>query len=544
VADEALQDFYTQRLGALRSDRGNFNTQWEEAAALVIPAHRDSFTGLMLAQNVQGQKKTELQFDSTAAFSAQRFASVIESLVTPQASIWHLLKAVDPMLRKKRAVREFFDALSETLYNYRYRPIANFVGNSQQVYQSLGVYGNGVLYVDRPDRNKGLRYKNVHLGEAYFVENHAGKVDTMYRAFSLDSRQMVQRFGDACPKEVADDAKLPMSNRKWQMLHVVHPRDDYVPGYIGAQGMAFKSCYILVDTKALLREGGYASFPYAVTRYTQASGEVYGRGPAQWVLPAIKVLNQEKKTMLEQGHRQVAPVLLAHDDGNLGSFSMRPGTLNAGGVSAEGRPLVHALPVGNLAVNEKMMDMEKAVIKDAFLISLFEILVEDRKEMTATEVLERAREKGMLLAPTAGRIESEFLGPLLEREIDLLQQQGLMPPMPPILQQANAEYRIEYDSPMSRMRRAEKVSGFLRSLDQAANYTRLTGDPSPLDWYAFDRAMPEIQDILGAPVGWTSTEDEVAAKRQQRSQQQQIQQLTAAAPALATVQKQLPNQTA
>jgi hypothetical protein len=191
-----------------------------------------------------------------------------------------------------------------------------------------------------------------------------------------------------------------------------------------------------------------------------------------------------------------------------------------------------------------MMDMEKAVIKDAFLISLFEILVEDRKEMTATEVLERAREKGMLLAPTAGRIESEFLGPLLEREIDLLQQQGLVPPMPPILQQANAEYRIEYDSPMSRMRRAEKVSGFLRSLDQAANYTRLTGDPSPLDWYAFDRAMPEIQDILGAPVGWTSTEDEVAAKRQQRSQQQQIQQLTAAAPALATVQKQLPNQTA
>jgi hypothetical protein len=78
----------------------------------------------------------------------------------------------------------------------------------------------------------------------------------------------------------------------------------------------------------------------------------------------------------------------------------------------------------------------------------------------------------------------------------------------------------------------------------AANYTRLTGDPSPLDWYAIDRAMPELNDIFGAPVDWTATEDEVAAKRQQRSQQQQIQQLTDAAPALATVQKQIPHQTA
>jgi hypothetical protein len=543
VADETLLDFYTQRLAALRTVRGNWDSQWEEAAARIVPAHRDSFSnrGQFITE---GQKKTELQFDSTAAFAAQRFSSVIESLITPQSSIWHLLRAVDPMLRKKRQVREFFDQLSEVLYNYRYRTIANFVGNSQQVYLSLGVYGNGVLYVDRPDRSKGLRYRNVHLGEAYFVENHAGIVDTLYRTMFLDSRQMLQRFGDACPVEVSDDAKMPQSVRKWQVLHVVHPRDDFTPGYIGAQGMAFKSCYMLIDTKQLLREGGYNSFPYAVTRYTQASGETYGRGPAQWVLPAIKVLNEEKKTMLEQGHRQVNPVLLAHDDGNLGSFSLRAGTLNAGGVSAEGRALVHALPVGNLAVNEKMMEMEKVVIKDAFLISLFEILVEDRKEMTATEVLERAREKGMLLAPTAGRIESEFLGPLIEREIDLLQQQGLMPPMPAILQQANAEYKIEYDSPMSRMRRTERASGFVRSLDMAANYTRLTGDPSPLDWYAIDRAMPELNDIFGAPVDWTSTEDEVAAKRQQRSQQQQIQQLTDAAPALATVQKQIPHQTA
>jgi hypothetical protein len=525
----------------LATERSNFDAQWEEAAARVLPAHRSTFFGNSV-QQTQGQKKTELQYDSTAAFAAQRFSSVIESLVSPQGSLWHLLKVVDPKLKRNRQVRLFFDALSESLFNYRYRPIANFVGNSQQVYLSLGAYGNGVLYIDRPDKQKGLRYRNIHLGEAYFIENHAGVVDTVYRRFPLDARQMVQRFGDACPKEIVEMAKQGTNNKKHNILHVVHPREDYMPGDIGSNRMAFVSCYMLIDTKTKLREGGYNSFPYAIARYTQTSGETYGRGPAQWVLPAIKLLNEEKKTMMKMGHRALDPVLLAHDDGNLGSFSMKPGALNPGGVSAEGKKLIQELPMGNIEIGDKLMDMEKAIIHDAFLITLFQILI-DTPQMTATEVLERAREKGMLLAPTAGRIESEFLGPCIEREIDLLSQQGLLPPMPPILRQAMAEYRIEYDSPMSRMKRAEKASGFMRALDTAANYARLTGDPTPLDHFDFDVAMPEILDIHGAPTSWTRSLEGVAALREQRSKAAQIQQITDIAPALASITKQIPQQT-
>lgn len=532
-------DFYKQRLAALKTERSAFDTQWEEAASLIYPAHRDTFIGQPAQTGMQGQKKTEKQFDSTAAFAAQRFSSVIESLVSPQGSPWHLLKVVDKTLKRNRQVRQFFDDLNEVLYDYRYRPIANFVGNSQQVYLGLGVYGNGALYIDKPDNQKGLRYRNVHIGESYYEQNHAGVIDTLYRVFPLTPRQLIQKFGEKCPKEIVDAAAQPtQADKKYNVLHAVHPRSDYMPGMIGLRSMPFASVYMLLDTmdSAILQEGGYTSFPYAVSRYTQSSGETYGRGPAQWVLPAIKTLNEQKKTMLKQGHRVVDPVLLAHDDGQLGSFSLKAGALNAGGVSKEGKRLIYPLETGNLALGHEMMDIEKALINDAFLITLFQILV-DTPTMTATEVLERTKEKGMLLAPTAGRIEAEFLGPLIEREIDLLGQQGKLPQMPPILQQAVAEYRIEYDSPLSRMRRVEKVSGFFRSLDTAANYAKLTGDVRPMDWFAIDRAMPEVQDILGAPVTWTSTPEEVQALRDSRSQQQQVQQLVDVAPALASVAK-------
>lgn len=542
---DAIQG-HIQRLSVLRARRSNWDAQWEEAAARVIPAHRDSFQsqGMDNAFGASGQKKTEEQFDSTAGIACQRFASVIESLATPQSGVWHRLMPTDKLLRRNRAVRMYFDDLNDLLFSYRYRPVANFVGNSQQVYLGLGAYGNGVLYVDRPDESPGLRYRNIHLGEAYFVENHAGIVDTVYRTFWLSAEQIVQKFGAEAPERAREAAKNPtQKDKKFEILHCVYPREGYDPQRMDAKGKKFASLYILVEAKEKIREGGYDSFPYAVARYSQASGEEYGRGPAQWVLPAIKVLNEEKKTFLKQGHRVVDPVLLAHDDGNLASFSLKPGALNAGGMNKDGRRLIDVLPTGNLSLGDAMMEMERQVINDAFLITLFQILI-DTPQMTATEVLERAREKGMLIAPTAGRLQAEFLGPMIERELNLLAQQGLLPPPPGILSDGRIEYQIEYDSPMSRMQRAEKASGFMRALGVASEYANATGDPEPLDFFNFDAAMPEILDIHGSPTAWTRSMEEVLMRREQRSQAATEQKQIEAAPALASIMKTAPQQAA
>lgn len=535
-----LTQYHVQRLQTLRTERSEWDAQWEEAAARIIPADRNKFLSRGASIGREGAKNTELQFDATTSLAALRFSAVMESLVTPQGSVWHMLKLLDKPLQRNRAVRQFFDDLNDVLYGYRYRPQANFVGNSQQAYLNLGVYGNGILYIDQPDKGKGLRYRNVHLGEAYFVENHAGVVDTLYRSWQMsvsDIAAMAAKQGWTVPDSIIEMAGNPQQkDQKKQVLHCVYPRDDYMPGRVDGKGKPFASVYILVDSQDLLKEWGYDSFPYAVARYTQASGETYGRGPAQWVLPSIKVLNEQKKTVLKQGHRVVDPVLLAHDDGNLSSFSLRAGALNAGGVNKDGRPLVHVLPTGNIAVGDKMMDMEKALINDAFLISLFQILI-DTPQMTATEVLERAREKGMLLAPTSGRLQAEWLGTLIEREILLLAKQGLLPPPPPILQQAAVEYKIEYDNPLSRMARAERASGFMRALSSASEYAKMTGDVEALDHFDFDAAMPEILDISGAPVAWTRSPDEIAKRRAGRAQAAQTQTMIEAAPAVAGLAK-------
>ena len=253
-------------------------------------------------------------------------------------------------------------------------------------------------------------------------------------------------------------------------------------------------------------------------------------------LPAIKVLNEQKKTMLKQGHRTVDPILLSHDDGVLDGLSLKPGALNPGGVSAEGRALVHTLPVGNLAAGQELMDMERTVINDAFLVTLFQILV-DTPAMTATEVLERAREKGALLSPTMGRQQSEGQGPQIERDIDLLQSQGRLPEMPDVLREADGEYEIQYDSPLSRSQRSEEAAGWLRTLEAAIAYANTTQDVSVLDQFDTDIIYPALAEINAVPATWMRGQDAVDQMREQRAKQQQTQQMIDAAPAAAGMMK-------
>lgn len=531
-------EFYCHRLQELRKDRTHFEQQWEEVAERIVPAHKNTFTSWGYSnESNRGRKNQEKMMDATGALALQRFIPVMESLTIPQASLWHRLVPSEPSLRKNRVVRQYLDDINALLFRYRYRPSANFVMQAQKTYMSYGAYGNGLMFVDELDNGDvGLRYKNLHLGETYLAENHQGIVDTMYRSFHLRADQLVKMFPEA-PKEVVDKAKSTnQSQTPFEVLHVIVPNDDYSPGKLGKLGARYKAVYILVKTKATLREGFYRTFPLSVARYQQYVNEVYGRGPGQTVLPALKVLQEEKKVVLTQGHRIVDPVLLAHDDGVIGTFSLEPGSINPGGVNEQGRPLIQPLPTGNIAVGKDLMDDERNVINDAFLITLFQVLVEN-PQMTATEVLERTREKGMLLAPTAGALAATFLGPMIERELDVLFRLQVLPPPPGILAEAGGGFQVEYDNPISRMARAENVAGFMRSLETALQFVQVTQDPRPLDHFNFDEAMPDIMDINGSPVKWTNDLKKVEEIRAERQQQAQQQQMIEAAPALAGAAK-------
>jgi len=528
-----------KRYDKLEAERGTWESHWSEIADRILPRYADTFFKPD-SELAKGAKRTDKMIDSTAGLALERFAAAMESMLTPRTQKWHRLVSSDASLSRDRDVKLWFEAATNELFRQRYAPRANYASQQHEVYMSLGAFGTSIMFVDAHDHG-GLRYQATNLKEILFDLNHQGIVDTAYRKYTLTARQMQQRMDqgrwtqlpDAVSKAVREEP-----DKRFAIIHCIRPRVEVETERADARGKPWVSYYVAVDGKEILGEGGFDTFPYQISRYVTGPGEKYGRSPAMFVLPSIKVLNEQKKTMLTQGHRAVAPVLLSADDGILDTFSMKPGAMNPGGVTAEGRALVQALPVGNLAAGQELMDMERQVINDGFLVSLFQILVET-PAMTATEVLERAREKGALLSPTMGRQQSEGLGPMIEREVDLLLKQGRLPPMPPLLIEAQGEFDIEYDSPLSRSQRAEEASGWMRTLEAAIAYANTTQDLAVLDQFDSDVIYQQLAEINAVPPSWMRSAEAVAKIRADRAEQQQMQQMIEAAPAAAGVMKAL-----
>lgn len=537
IVDESLREF-----AQMQTYRHTFAAHWEEIAELILPTSRNTFE--YGNTNWPGEKKTDRQVDANGMMALSKFSAICNSLLTPKNMMWHGLRADDDYVMKDRPTRLWFERATKILFNLRYSAYSGFAGQISDCYTQLGAFGTKGMFVDEFDTSQhpyqtGIRYHSIPLGELFIRKNHQGIVDGFCRWFRLTALQAYQKWGPANFPEVLRPALEKGSQALYDFLHRVCPRTDYDRERLDAQGKPWASYYISINGKTLLSEGGYRKFPAAISTYSSAPGEVFGRSPAMMVLPALKTLNAEKRTFLKAGHRAADPVLLTADDGVV-DMSMRPGALNKGGWSMDGKPLVGTLPIGNIQINEEMMNMEKALIEDAFLVNLFQMALnlKDLPQMTATQVIEITNQKGILLAPTVGNQEDD-LGHMIERELDVAMAIGAFrnDPMPPRLKEANGAYRIVYTSPLSRAMRAQEAAGFMRAVEFSKELINITQDPSHLDWADLDVAMPEMADIAGSPPSWTASDDKIAEKRKQRAAAMQQQMKIQAMPAQAAMMK-------
>jgi hypothetical protein len=156
-------------------------------------------------------------------------------------------------------------------------------------------------------------------------------------------------------------------------------------------------------------------------------------------------------------------------------------------------------------------------------------------------VIERTNEKGILIAPSMGRQGAEYLGVMIPRELDLMANMGMLPPMPPRLAAAwkagEWGFHVRYTSPLSRAMEAQEASGFIRSIETTKELVAVTQDPSLLDVYDMDVAQSEMARIQGTPEPWMASPQAIVNKRVKRANELAKQQQIQAAPAAAALIK-------
>jgi hypothetical protein len=518
----------------LASARGVWEGHWREVAERVRP--QQNF--FQMIQRPDGDKRNEKIFDATAPLALSKFCAAVISMSFPATQTYHKLQIADDDLAENTTVRRYLDVVNEKLFKVRYAPRSNFQSQSGEVIMDVGAFGTGILFIDDV-LGVGVRYKALPLAQCFIAEDAHGRVDTLHRKFQWTAHQAASKFGENKLPEAMQRALKTEPQRKFWFLHCVKPNANKKAGRRDYIGMDFSSYYIsLEEGRKILDEGGYRCFPFAVPRFETSPNEFYGRSPAMKVLPDIKMLNEMSKTVLRAAHLATSPPIMLSDDGALQAFNLRPNALNFGAMDDQGR--ARAMPFETKArvdIGLDMMNQRREVINDAFFVTLFRILVEE-PHITATEAMLRAQEKGQLLAPTMGRIQSELLGTVIEREIDILAHAGDLPPMPDELKGlylSGGEHHVEYQSPLNMAQKAGAGVAIMNTIQALAPLAQI--DPKVMMRYNLDKAAERIGRINGVPEDIIRSDEEVEAMSAQAQQAAQAQQLLEAAPVAAGVAK-------
>ena len=555
-------DALIARWGDLKNIRSPFEPEWRKAALTCLPRQYGgwqtqgqgvgTYTGGAMTDSsaaAQGARDARAFVpDTTAQRALPKYVALLGSLLTPQQQQWHMVAPDDPALANIKAVKDYFAQVNDILFKMRYNPSAWFESAQFETYASLGVYGTGFKFI-MPRRKRpgytgkpGIIYRAQSMRNTWIACNDEGVVDTVFRIVpNMTARNIRTAFpGVQLPPSVEVElGRARTSDQKeFEVLHIVMPNEDYDPQELSVNRYPFIGVYLAVQDRFFIgKPEGYRTFPGTAARDFSDPGVAYGYSPAAMALGSIGTANAVKKTLIKQGQKAVDPPLLAFDDSVInGRIGMTPGAVIWGGLDSQGRELVKPVTLGDFQAGTQMLQDERDAINDSFFVSLYQMLNEN-PDMTATEVMERAAEKAALLAPTMGRLQASDLGPMIEREIDLAQQQGLLPEMPPELQEARGEYQVIYTSPLAKQQKAEAVAAFMRASAWAAQVAQQTGDATVLARLNFNAAMPAILDAQGVPSTWVNSDEEVASIMQAKQAQQQAEMASKAAPAIAGMAK-------
>lgn len=513
----------------MESDRSTFESHWSEVAKYVHP-NANYFNSSAKTQG--GKKNTEI-FDSTAVVANNRFAASMSSLMTPANQIWHRLTSMLGKEETNQEIKEFYTQVNKLLFKFRYRAKAGFDAAMNETYLNEGAFGNGAIFVGY-DPGQGPVYVASGLESMYWMLDQFRRISIVHRKYKATSQQLLADFGiEALPKAVLKDLKKD-GTTEHEIIHSVIPSGTFGDRL---DQKDFSSKYIMISEAHVLSEGGFDSMPYSIGRYVVSSQEVYGRSVAMDALPDIKTLNTMSKTLLKAGQQVVNPPLLATEDTTVDGIKMFPGAVNYGGLDINGRDTVKPMVTGSqIPLGLELEEQRRRSINDSFLVTLFQIMVEG-PQMTATEVLQRAQEKGVLLGPVYSRMQAEFFGPMIEREIEILSKMGVLPEIPQALLDQDGEYEIQYQSPLSKAAMAEEGIAILRTVEAIAPLAEL--DPKAARVLKAEDTIRELAEIYGLNPALLRSKDEMKALDAMSQEQEQQQQMLAAAPVAASAAKDL-----
>jgi hypothetical protein len=511
------------------ADRGTWKNHWQQITELCLP-ERNDYT----VERAPGMKRNQSIFNETPEFALTQFANGLHSLLTSPTLQWFQLHCDDDRLNQMRDVRLWFDVVTEVMYGYFNGPKHNFASQSHEYYLDLGSIGTANMAV-LEHKDAHILFSTRHMKECVFWENEEDRVDKLTRRWKWTPKQAVESGLEVGPNTMK--AYRDNSDKKLVFYHSVAPRKIRNIDRTDAKHKAFESIYVSEEDGIIVGEGGFDEFPYLPGRLSKTAGEIYGRGPGMTMLPLMKMLNEATKMVIKAAQKIVDPPLQSPDDGYLLPIKTVPGSQNFYRSNAPQTARITPIETkGRIDIGDDMLARMEQKIMRGFYVEWMMMPSDPTdpassgKGITATYVLQQRDEKMRLLSPMLARLQSEFLGPLIDRTFAILMRRSMAKkfgpdspfPLPPAVLQGQ-QWHVEYLSPIAIAQRSSQLDSVGRLM--AVQMQIKQADPNSPTIMDYEQVMRITGKDLNAPtIVLKSAEQlaqEAAAQQQMIAQQHQ-----------------------
>ncbi len=437
------------RFHRAKARRAVWEGHWRDAYAFALPQREH-----ILGGGQPGEKKGTRLYDATAADAVDQLAASLLAELTPPWGRWFdfVLGPAAPDDRRAQFEKTLEEAAAALQGHFER---SNFAVEAHQCYLDLVTAGTACLMFEEAPVGEpsAFRFTAVPLAQVAFEESLSGALDTVYRWSELTPAKYRARFPDAPLPTATSDT--PDDDLRIEVVEAVTP---------GPQGYAYTAVRTGGDGDgaAVIRTGRFAVSPFITFRWAKAPGEIYGRSPVMKALPDIKTANKVVELVLKNASIAVTGIWQADDDGVLNPATIRlePGTIIPKAVGSAG--LTPLKPANDMDLSTLVLDQLRERIRHALLVDL--LGQPANKDMTATEVMQRASEMSRLLGATYGRLQAELLSPLARRALSILQRRGEVP----AFEIDGRTVSLSHTSPLARQRTAGEADAVRRWLDQVA----------------------------------------------------------------------------
>ena len=309
--------------------------------------------------------------------------------------------------------------------------------------------GTGVMLVEEGDALNPIKFTAVPLPKVMLNNGPDNKVDTVFRKRQIAYNQLMTAYPKA---EMSEKMIKAIENNETKKANIV---EGVYKIYDEANTEKYKYCVACMNEEEIIFEKeltGVGSNPYIVFRWNKGSGEVYGRGPVFNSMAAIKTTNLTVELILQNAQMNISGIYTYEDDGvlNPDNINLVPGALIP--VAPNSRGLTPLAGAGRFDVAQLILaDMRQNIKKALYMETLGR---PEGTPMSATEVSERMADLSRQIGSSFGRLQSEFVTPLLRRVIRILSKQGRIE-IPKI---DNREVTVISQSPLAQAQHQQDVA--------------------------------------------------------------------------------------